>query len=204
MKLLNWAARLRPRATRDASGKGVETIIGKTVLILMTFAILALPSLCRAQSDEATADSPTNGEPSVNSAIEVARADSRAQRENISSTAMNFNDKDAAAFWPIYRQYEYERTALDDGRVAVIKEYTEKNATLTDGEAKSMAERMFAYDSRLATLKKKYYRKLNKVLPAFTVTKFFQLDRRIDLLLDMNVEATLPPLTRAKYAIVSK
>jgi hypothetical protein len=204
MKLLNWAARLRPRATRDASGKGVETIIGKTVLILMTFAMLALPSLCRTQSDEASVDSPTDGEPSVNSAIEVARADSRAQRENIISTAMNFNDKDAAAFWPIYRQYEYERTALDDGRVAVIKEYTDKNATLTDGEAKSMAERMFAYDSGVATLKKKYYRKFNKVLAAFTVTKFFQLDRRIDLLQDMNVEATLPPLTRPQYAIVSK
>ena len=204
MKLVNCAARLRRRATHGVVGKKVEITIGTTVVIMMALAMLALPPLCRAQDQEASIDSPVRGEPSVNSAIEVARADSRAERENIISAAMNFSEKDAAAFWPIYRLYEYERTALDDGRVAVIKEYTEKNATLTDAEAKSMAERMFAYDSRLATLKKKYYRKFNKVLPAFTVTKFFQLDRRIDLLQDMNVETSLPPLTRPQYANVSK
>jgi hypothetical protein len=117
---------------------------------------------------------------------------------------MNFNDKDAATFWPIYRQYEYERTALDDSRIAVIKEYTEKNASLSDAEAKSMAERMFEYDSRLAALKKKYFKKFNRVLPALTVTKFFQVDRRIDLLADMNMESSLPPLSRVQYAAKPK
>jgi hypothetical protein len=113
---------------------------------------------------------------------------------------MNFNDKDAATFWPIYRQYEYERTALEDARIALIKEYTEKDANLSDAEAKSMAERMFEYDSRLAALKKKYFKKFNRVLPALAVTKFFQVDRRIDLLVDMNVESSLPPLARVQYS----
>jgi hypothetical protein len=47
-------------------------------------------------------------------------------------------------------------------------------------------------------LKKKYYKKFNKALPALTVTEFFQLDRRIDLMMDMQVESSLPPLTQAK------
>jgi hypothetical protein len=111
---------------------------------------------------------------------------------------MNFSDKDAAVFWPIYRQYEYERTTLDDSRVAVIKEYAEKYSTLSDAEAKGMAERMFEYDGRLAGLKKTYFKKFNKVLPALTVTKFFQLDRRIDLMMDMNMESSLPPLIQAR------
>jgi hypothetical protein len=49
-------------------------------------------------------------------------------------------------------------------------------------------------------LKKRYFKKFNEVLPAFTVTKFFQLDRRIDLLMDMEVESSLPPLTRPQLA----
>jgi hypothetical protein len=179
-------------------------MIRKTVLIVMIFATFTLSPLCRAQTEEGSIDSAVNSEPSTNSAIEVARAGSRAQRASIISTAMNFSDKEAAVFWPIYRQYDYERAALDDGRVAVIKQYTDKNATVTDAEAKSMAERMFAYDSRLVMLKKKYFKKFNKVLPAFTVTKFFQADRRIDLLMDMNVEASLPPLTRPQYANARK
>ena len=67
-----------------------------------------------------------------------------------------------------------------------------------------MAERMFEYEARLAVLKKKYYKKFNRVLPAFTVTKFFQLDRRIDLMMDMQLEASLPPLTQAQYAVPGK
>ena len=199
MKRLN-AALLRLRGTRDASSIGPDTMICKTLLIVMTFAMFTLSPLCRAQSEEGSIDSAVNPESSINSAIEVARAGSRAERASIISTAMSFSDKDAVTFWPIYRQYEYERASLDDGRVAVIKEYTDKNATVTDAEAKSMAERMFEYDSRLVMLKKKYFKKLNKVLPAFTVTKFFQVDRRIDLLMDMNVEAALPPLTLSRRA----
>ncbi|HVN20580.1 MAG TPA: hypothetical protein VMU05_17475 [Dongiaceae bacterium] len=135
----------------------------------------------------------------MDSAIQVVRANMQADRTTIITAAMNFNDKEAAAFWPIYREYEYERATLDDARVKVIKEYTNKYPKLTDVEAKGMAERMFDYDTRQAELKKKYFKKFNKSLPALTVTKFFQLDRRIDLLMDMKLESALPPLTQASY-----
>jgi len=165
-------------------------MIKNFALLMISFAMLVLCPFGRAQ-DQA---------PSIDSAIEVARANMRADRATIITRAMNFSDKEAAAFWQIYQQYEYDRSRLDDGRVAVIKEYSQKYPTLTDAEAKAMAEQMFEYDSRLATLKKRYYKKFNKVLPALTVTEFFQLDRRVDLLMDMQVESSLPPLTQAKYA----
>jgi hypothetical protein len=160
----------------------------RTILLLTTLLLFAA-STVRAQ----------NQAPSIDSAIEVARAGMRADRTTIISTAMGFNEKDGAAFWPIYRQYERDRSTVDDGRMAVIKEYTHKYPDLSDADAKAMAERMFEYDSRLAALKKTYYKKFNKVLPALTVTKFFQLDRRVDLLMDMNMESSLPPLTQAQY-----
>ncbi len=159
--------------------------------LVVTFAMLAFCPLGRAQDQDLTIDS----------TIAVVRANMQADRITLITTGMNFNDKDGAAFWPIYKQYEYERSRLDDDRVAVIKEYTQKYPTLTDAEAKAMAEQMLDCESRLAELKKKYYKKFNKVLPALTVTKFFQLDRRIDLLMDMQVEASLPPLTRAQYTV---
>lgn len=168
-------------------------IMCRLLLLAITFAVFALPSLCRAQDQE------QQPQPNFDSAIEIARANMRVDRVNIITGGMNFNDKEGAAFWPIYRLYEHERSTLDDSRVAVIKEYTQKYPDLSDAEAKAMAERMFEYDSRLAALKKTYYKKFNKVLPALTVTKFFQLERRLDLLMDMNVEASLPPLTQAQY-----
>jgi hypothetical protein len=169
-------------------------MIRKTTLLTIAFAMLALSPFCRAQTQE----------PSLDSAIEVARAGMRADRIRIISTAMNFSDKEAAAFWPVYRKYEQERSTLDDRRVGVIKEYAEKYPALTDADAKAMAERMFECDARLPELKKRYFEEFDKVLPALTVTKFFQLEHRIDLMMDMRVESSLPPLTETQYGELEK
>jgi len=166
-------------------------MIKSSALLVVTFAMLAFCPLGRAQDQE----------PTIDSTIAVVRANMKADRTTLITSGMNFGDKDGAAFWPIYQQYEYERSRLDDRRVVVIKEYTKKYPTLTDAEAKAMAEQMLGCESRQAELKRKYYKKFNRVLPALTVTKFFQLERRIDLMMDMQVEASLPPLTQAGYGL---
>jgi len=162
-----------------------------SALLVITFAMLAFCPLGRAQDQELTLDS----------TIAVVRANMQADKTTLITTLMNFNDKDGAAFWPIYQQYEYERSRLDDRRAAVIKQYTQKYPNLTDAQAKAMADQMLDCESRLAELKRKYYKKFNKVLPALTVTKFFQIERRIDLMMDIQVEASLPPLTQAQYTV---
>jgi Spy/CpxP family protein refolding chaperone len=161
-----------------------------SALLIVTFAMLASCPVGHAQDQQ----------PTIDSTIAIARANMQADRTTLITSGMNFTDKDGEAFWPIYQQYEYERSRLDDRRAAVIKQYTQKYPTLTDAEAKAMADVMLDCESRLAELKKKYYKKFNKVLPSLTVTKFFQLERRIDLMMDMQVESSLPPLTQAKYA----
>jgi hypothetical protein len=158
---------------------------------MVTFAMLAFCPLGRAQDQE----------PTIDSTIAVVRANMRADRTALITAGMNFSDKEGAAFWPVYQQYDYERSKLDDRRAAVIKQYTQKFRNLTDADAKAMADQMLDCESRLAELKKKYYKKFTKVLPALTVTKFFQMERRIDLLMDMQVESALPPLTQAQYAV---
>ena len=163
----------------------------KNSALLMFFVMLTFCRLGLAQDQE----------PTIDSTIAVVRANMQADRTTLITAGMNFNDKDGAAFWPIYEQYDHERSMLDDRRAAVIKQYTQKYPTLTDAEAKAMAVVMLDCESRLAELKKKYFKKFKKVLPALTVTKFFQLERRIDLMMDIQVESSLPPLTQqANYA----
>jgi hypothetical protein len=168
-------------------------MIKNSALLVVAFAMFAFCPLGRAQDQDPQ-------QPSLDSTIALVRSNMQADRNTLITTGMNFSDKDGATFWPIYREYEYERSKLDDRRVAVIKEYTQKYPSLTDAEAKAMAEQMLQCDSDLAALKKKYYKRFNKVLPALIVTKFFQLERRVDLMMDMQVEASLPPLTQAQYA----
>ena len=166
-------------------------MIKNSSLLIVTFAVLAICPFSHAQ----------NQEPGIDSTIALVRANMQADRVALITTGMNFNDKEGAAFWPIYQQYQEERSKVDDRRVAVIKEYMQKYPNVNDAEAKAMATQMLDSSLQLAELKKKYYKKFNKVLPALTVTKFFQLERRVDLMMDMQVEASLPPLTQAaQYA----
>jgi hypothetical protein len=174
---------------QKANGKGDRSMIKNFALI--TFAILAFSPLGRAQDQG----------PTIDSTIALVRANMQADRTAFITTGMNFNDKEGAAFWPVYQQYDYERSKVDDRRAAVLKQYAQKYPNLTNAEAKAMADQMLDCESRLAELKKKYYKKFNKALPALTVTKFFQMERRIDLMMDIQVEASLPPLTQAQYAV---
>ena len=96
----------------------------KCAFLVVTFAMLAFCPLGRAQDQE----------PTIDSTIAVVRANMQADRTVLITAGMNFTDKEGAAFWPIYRQYEYERSRLDDRRAAVIKQYTQKYPNLTDTE----------------------------------------------------------------------
>ena len=165
-------------------------MVKNSAFLAVAFAVLAFSPLVRAQDQE----------PTMDSTLAIVRANMQADRTTLITTEMNFNEKDGAAFWPIYHQYEYERTKLDDRRSSVVKQYAQNYPNISDAQAKAMAEEMFDCDARLAALKVKYFKKFNKVLPALTVTKFFQLNRRIDLVMDMQVEASLPLLTRAQFA----
>lgn len=156
-----------------------------TLAILCTLAISALGSGPPLPEDETA---------NVDSYIESLRADFRAGKVNLITQAMHFNDKESAAFWPIYRRYEAEVTTLNDGRVAVIKTYAEKFATLTDAEAKTLVEKSLALETARIELKRKYFKEFSKALPPLTVAKFFQLEYRLDLLANVQIASELPLL----------
>jgi hypothetical protein len=53
---------------------------------------------------------------------------------------------------------------------------------------------MLDCDAGFAELERKYFKKLSAVFPAFTVAKFLQMKHRIELIMDMQVESSIPIL----------
>jgi hypothetical protein len=139
----------------------------------------------------------TGNESDVNSQIESLRADLRADKVKIITVAMQFTPQESSAFWPIYRKYEADLGKLNDQRVQLIKSYAEKYDSMTDADAKAMSEKAFDLESRRANLKKKYFKEFNSKLSATTVARFFQLEHRLDLLVDLQLASELPPMQRA-------
>ncbi len=128
----------------------------------------------------------------IESYIQLMRADVKAEKVAIITEYMEFAEEESAAFWPVYREYEFELSKLGDTRVALIKEYAEHYDLLGNEKAKELAKTFFDLEERRTSLKRKYYRKMEKVLPARTVTQFFQIENRINLLIDVQVAAEVP------------
>jgi hypothetical protein len=133
--------------------------------------------------------------PSVDSYIESMRADVRADKVAIITEAMQFNDADAKAFWPVYRKYEAELSKVNDQRVALIKSYADKFTTMNDADAKKFIDDGLDFESRRTEVKKKYAKEFLKAgLSPMTVAKFFQLEHRLDLVIDVQIASQLPSL----------
>jgi len=124
--------------------------------------------------------------------LEVLRSDVRAERVSIITEMMAFTDEQAEIFWPIYRDMENEAGKLTDQRIALIKEYAEAYEEMTDKKAKDIVTKAFTLREKYLALEKKYYTKFSKALDPITAAKFYQLNREITLMIDIQVSAGLP------------
>jgi hypothetical protein len=124
--------------------------------------------------------------------IRLMRKDVRSQKKQIIAVNLGLTDAEAMKFWPIYDQYTSEAAKINDSKLLLIKEYADKLATLTDAQAQSIMERWTAADDAVLQLRIKYILIIQTVLPGKKATLFFQLDRRIGILMDLQVASEIP------------
>jgi len=141
-------------------------------------------------------DSKPSDDPVLDAQIASIRADTRADKMTIIKGGMKFTPQESAVFWPIYQKYDAELTQINDERVELIKSYAQKYTTLTDADAKQMADKSFDLEERRVQLSKKYFGEFNKQLPATTVARFFQLEHRLNLIIDAKIASELPPVMK--------
>ena len=124
--------------------------------------------------------------------IEMLRANLRQQRKEIMAQNMTLTPDEATKFWPIFDQYRRDAIKPNDERWAVIKEYADNYSTMTDAQAQDYMKRANAVDEQLLALRMKYVPIFEKVISAKKTALFYQIDRRIDLLINLQLSAIIP------------
>jgi len=133
-----------------------------------------------------------NAPAGTDAAIEQLRKDTRAETTDIISGSMGFSADEAAKFWPLYKKYEEQRKTIGDEKVALIKDYAAHQQTLTDDKAKELLGRLMAVEDKTTGAKRQFVQELQKVLPAKTVARYYQVENRIDLLVNLNLASQIP------------
>ncbi len=124
--------------------------------------------------------------------IEMLRADLRAQRKQITAQNMTLTADEATKFWPIFDQYRQEAIKPNDERWALIKEYAANYDTMTDAQAQDYIKRSTAADEQLVALRMKYVPVFEKVISSKKTALWYQIDRRIDLLINLQLSTLIP------------
>jgi hypothetical protein len=55
--------------------------------------------------------------------VELLRADVQAKSQEVIKEGMQLDEKQAAAFWPVYEEYAGEQKKLGDQKLAIIQDY---------------------------------------------------------------------------------
>jgi hypothetical protein len=154
-------------------------------------AMMLLTTGMRAQtSSQATASPQAQG--NVDQDVELLRKDLRSQKKQIIAANLQLTDAEAVKFWPIYDQYVAELTKINDAKYGVIKEYATNYDTLTDDHAITLAKNLLSVDAQVAQLRLKYVPIVSKVLSGKKTALFFQLDRRLTMLIDLQLASQIP------------
>ena len=156
------------------------------VLVLGCLCFLAAPA-AHAQA-AASKDTQTVSDQDVN----LLRQDLRSKKKQLIAANLTLTDAESTKFWPVYDQFSAEMTKLGDEKLALIKEYAQNFGSLTDAQALSLINRSLALDEAVSQLRIKYVPIVNKVLPGTKTATFFQIERRVGTLIDLQVASQIP------------
>jgi hypothetical protein len=128
----------------------------------------------------------------VDKDVELLRKDLRSQKKQLIAANLTLTADEATKFWPVYDQYAAEQTKLGDQKYQLIKDYAQGFGSLTDEQALALSKRSLALDEAVAQLRTTYLPIINKVIPGKKTATFFQLDRRVSLLIDLQLASEIP------------
>lgn len=124
--------------------------------------------------------------------LELARSDFRTQKVAIVTAAMQLDEEQSSKFWPVYREYQAELTALWDRRLALIKDYADSYQIMTDQKAKDLAQGVLRLEEDGVKLRRKYFDRMSKALTPVIAGRFLQVENQVDLLVRLQIASELP------------
>ena len=124
--------------------------------------------------------------------IQLLRKDIRDHRRQIVAANLPLTTDESARFWPVYDQYIGEMIKINDGRYALIKEYVTNYSAMTEDQASNYITRLHDADKAMIDLRTKYTPNFEKVLSRKKTAMFLQLDRRVQLMVELQLASQIP------------
>jgi hypothetical protein len=124
--------------------------------------------------------------------IALLRKDLRAMKMQVIGQNMSLSDEEGQKFWPIYNHYVKDLTEVNNQKYALLKQYAEMWATMSDQDAMIYVRHWLEVDGQAQALRLQYVPTVSQVLPGRKAATFFQLDRRLNMIVDLQLFSQIP------------
>lgn len=145
-----------------------------------------------AQDTQAQTSANQSAQSSTDKDIDLLRKDIRSQKKQLIAANVPLTDAEAQAFWPVYDRYTADLVNVNNDKYQLIKEYAQGYDTITDAQADDWSMRLLKLDSAVTSLRLQYQPAFRKVLPAKKAALYEQIERKAQLLIDVQVAAAIP------------
>ncbi len=124
--------------------------------------------------------------------IALLRKDIRTMKMQVIGQNMSLSDTEGNKFWPIYKHYADDLHDLNNSKYALLKQYAETWSTMTDQDALIYVRHWMEVDAEAQALRLKYVPSVSQALPGKKAATFFQLDRRLSMIVDLQLFSQIP------------
>jgi hypothetical protein len=124
--------------------------------------------------------------------IALLRQDIRAKKMQVIGQNMSLSDMEAEKFWPIYNHYADDLHEVNNAKYALLKQYVEMWSTMSDQDALIYVRHWLEVDAEAQALRLKYVPVVTQVLSGRKAATFFQLDRRLAIIVDLQLFSQIP------------
>ena len=122
----------------------------------------------------------------------LLRRDVCSMKKELIAANLTLTDSESTRLWQVYEQYSADTSRINDTRTTILKEYSQEYDTLTDDRADNLIRRWLETDIEQANLRQQFAGIFRKVLPGKKAATFLQLERRISMMMDVQLTSELP------------
>jgi hypothetical protein len=125
-------------------------------------------------------------------AIQQLQADLKADRQAVVAANLPLTEGEARAFWPVYKEYRGEVEKVSDRVAKLIVAYASNFETMDDAKAEAFFKESVAIEREKLAVRERHVPKVRAVLPAQKAARFFQIENKLDAVVNMSLAAQIP------------
>jgi len=150
--------------------------VKRILLALSLFAAVAAPAVAGNLYDD----------------LEVLRAQVLADRKAVVADNLSMTAEESVAFWPVWERYQEKVNEVRRARLNLVLDFLAKREAMSDDEAIGLLKRSIEIKRSFADLEAKWLSDFREVLPARKVARYYQIENKIDTLINVELAAQVP------------